>query len=343
MGMRQTTRTAGRVAQLVLIAGMTAMLASAETSGITTHTELATATQQVSGHSVATYTATVLGEDGAPATGSVVLVEGNRQLASAALDAKGQAHIRYDALGAGYHALTAVYQGDAIHLASHSSISTVQADATTTPSFKLGIAVVNGTDATTMTLAAPGDSGSLVATITPVSGFTGFISLSLSGAATSGNAEGASLPVGVTYTFAPANLQIVAATTANPTGAKTADMELVTSSVNGIGLNGHGPSLKHDATSGAETVFLAVLLPGALAMGYLGRKRKHLLGVFVLMLVGGLATASLTGCAARYRYLNHGPGGDQTPTGTFTLTVTAQTNDGVSASTQSQTMTLVVK
>jgi hypothetical protein len=349
MGMRQLARKAGQVASvaglMVVLAAASAMASTTtENSGITTHTELVTANQEVSGRTVATYTATVLGEDGAPATGSVSLVEGSRHLASAALDATGKANIRYDALPSGYHALTAVYNGDAIHLASQSSIVTIHPEAAASPDFSLGINVVGSTDGTTMTLAAPGDSGSLVATVTPSKGFTGFISLSLTGpAAVTGTAGGTSLPTGVTYSFAPANLQLIAPTTANPTAAQTADMQVITAAYNGLGSNGDGPNLRHGVQSTGGQVFLAILLPGAVVLGYIGRKRKQFLSVLVLVLLGGLTTVTLTGCAARYKYLNHGPAPDGTQPGTYTLTVTAQTSDGVTSSSQSQTMTLVVK
>ncbi len=343
--MRHSARKAAKVASVAsFIVVLAAASAMAQTSGITTHTELATATQEISGHTVATYQATVLGEDGAPATGSVTLVDGSRRLASAALDASGKANIRYDALSAGYHSLTAVYNGDAIHLASQSTNISVHADATTTPAFTLGINVTGSTDGTTMTLAAPGDSGTVVATVTPTGGFTGFISLSLTGpAAVTGTAGGTSLPTGVTYSFAPANLQIGAPTTTNTTGAATADLQVITAAYNGLGSNGVGPNPDHSSPVSGGPVFLAILLPGAVGLGYLGRKRKQLLSVFVLVTLGGLATVTLTGCAARYKYLNHGPAPEGTQPGTYTLTVTAQTSNGVTSSSQSQTMTLVVK
>jgi hypothetical protein len=346
MDMRQSARKAGQrsqVAQVILFAGITAVLAATsamastttETSGITTHTELTTETQQISGRAVATYTATVLGEDGAPATGSVALVEGNRRLASAAIDATGKAQIRYDALPLGYHALTAVYNGDAIHLSSKSTSVTVHPEAAASPDFTLGINVPGGTDATTMTIAAPGDSGSLVATVTPATGFTGFISLSLTGPpASTGAAGGTSLPVGVTYTFTPANLQIIAPTAANPTGAANADMALVTAT---------GQQTVAQGKSSNVPLALAILLPGIVGLGYLGRKRKLFAGIAMMALLATVTVFGTTGCAARYRYLNHGPTFGGTPVGTYTLTVTAQASNGVTASSQSQTLTLVVK
>jgi hypothetical protein len=337
--MRQSACKAAKVASvasfLVLLAAASGV---AETSGITTHTDLTTATQEISGHTVATYTATVLGEDGAPATGSVTLVDGSRRLASAALDSSGKANIRYDALSAGYHSLTAVYNGDAIHLASQSTNISVHSDATTAPGFTLGINVPGGTDATTMTIAAPGDSGTLIATVTPTGGFTGFISLSCSGAAAStGTAGGTSLPVGVTCTFAPANLQITAPTTSNTTGAQTADMALVTSA---------GQETTAQASDSHGPLALAILLPGIVGLGYLGRRRKGIKGMVVVLLLGSatlFAALGTTGCAARYRYLHHGPTYGGTAAGTYTITITAQTSNGVTSSIQSQTMTLIVQ
>lgn len=338
MGMR---RMALKVQIVAIAAGFTAVLAAtaamAQSSGIATHTSLTTETVQVSGRAVSTYTATVLNEDGTPATGSVTLVEGAKALASAALDSTGKAAIRYDSLSAANHSLRAVYSGDTTHEASTSLSLAVHPEATT-PSFSLGIAVSGSTDASTMTIAAPGDSGSLVATVTPANGFTGFVTFSCSG-----DVGGTSLPVGVSCTFTPSSVQVLAPTTTNTTGAQTSDMSLVTTANNGSTSKVERPNHRHGLSSSDGPLFLAILFPAAAIAGYLGRKRKLLQGIAALALVGTLSTMCLTGCAARYKYLHHGPTTEGTPAGTYTITITAQTSNGLTASSQSQTMTLIVK
>ena len=320
--------------------------AMAQSTGITTHTTLATESEQLDGRAVTTYSATVVGEDGAPATGVVRLMEQGHDLASAALSSEGQAQIRFDALPGGYRALQAVYEGDATHAASQSESVSVHSNATSTSPFGLTIAVVGGSSATTMTIAAPGDSGSLIATVTPTtgSGFTGFVSLSCSGPpVTTGAPGGSALPVGVTCTFTPANLEVLAPTTANPSGAVTADMGLQTAAnQETVGSLKKLPSGPHGGSGSGSPIVLAFLLPGILGLGLLGRKRKLFGRVALIVLVGALTVAGSSACNARYRYLKHGPYFTGTPPGTYTVTITAQTSDGVTASLQSQTLTLVV-
>ena len=88
---------------------------------------------------------------------------------------------------------------------------------------------------------------------------------------------------------------------------------------------------------------LALLLPGVLGVGFLGRKRKLFARAALLALVAVITVLGTSACSARYRYLNHGPTFTGTLPGTYTITITAQTSDGVTASAQSQTLTLVVK
>ncbi len=342
-------RTAQRRIVVALAAGFAVMVAGsaamAQSTGIATHTTLTTESQQVGSREVRTYSATVVGEDGTPATGVVRLMEERHELASAALSAQGQAEIRFDGLPAGDHDPSVVYGGDSTHAASRSETVSVHADASSasTSAFSLAIAVVGGSSPTTMTIAEPGDSGSLIATVTPTagSGFTGFLSLSCSGApVTTGAAGGSALPVGVVCTFTPANLQISAPTTANPTATASADMGLQTAAnQETVGSLKSGP---HGATGSGSPLVLAFVLPGVLGLGLLGRKRKRFGRIGLIVMLGALTVAGSSACNARYRYLKHGPYFTGTPPGTYTLTITAQTSNGVTASLQSQTLTLVV-
>jgi len=313
MGMR-------RLAQF----GMGLVLATglAATAQTATHTTIAAETREVNGKTVATFSTTVLDSDGAPASGIVTLTERGHNISAAVLDAEGKAQIKLDGLTEGNHALSAVYSGDSSHAASQSQSLTVHPEVSSTPDFTLGIAP-------TSLSVKVGASGTIVTSITPVNSFTGFISLSCAGP------PGATtLPVGVSCTFAPANLQVTAPTTANPTAVATANMSLQTA---GPQAQNHTPD-----TGSRSPLVLAVLLPGVLGLGLLGRKRKLFGGATLLLMVGAISLIGATACSARYRYLNHGPTFGGTAVGTYTIQVIAQTSNGVTASEHTQTLTLTV-
>ena len=294
----------------------------AATAQTVTHTTMTAETSEVSGKTVATFTTTVLDADGTPASGVVTLTERGHNISAAVLDADGKAQIKLDGLATGDHNLTAVYSGNSTHATSQSESLAVHPEVTATPDFTLGIAP------TSLTVKV-GSSGTVQATITPVNGFTGFISLSCAGP------PGATtLPVGVTCTFAPANLQVTAPTTANPSAVATANMSLQTA----------GPQAHYRApeTGSRSPLVLAILLPGVLGLGLLGRKRKLFGGATLLLMIGAITLLGASACSARYRYLNHGPTFGGTATGTYTIQVIAQTSNGVTASEHTQTLTLTV-
>src|SRR5579859_934702 len=331
--MRSLARTVKRTTTFAMLtAGFAVGLSIAAAAQTTTHTTLKAETREVNGHTVATFSATVLDENGSPATGAVTLVDassGHRtNLSSAALDSEGKAEIKLDGLTAGDHALSAVYNGDSSHAVSQSASVSVHPQATAaTPDFTFAIAP------TSLTLKA-GQSGALVATVTPLNSFTGFISLSCSG-----TGQTTSLPVGVACTFAPANLQVVAPTTANPTGVATADLSVQTTAP--AGQNGQNISPAHGTGSGSPLV-LAVLLPGVIGIGYLSRRRKFF-GSFLLLVAGAISLLGVSACSARYGYLHHPPTANNgTPTGSYTITVTAQTSNGVTATAHSTSLALTV-
>ena len=297
---------------------------------LTTQTSLTAETREIGRHTIATFTATVLNANGKPASGAVVLRERGHDLAGAALSAEGKAEIHLSSLANGDHAVQAVYQGNSTASASQSETVTVHPQATATPDFTLAIAPA------TFTLKA-GTAGTLVATVTPVNSFTGFISLSCSGFSTTTTST--SLPVGVSCVFSPTNLQVLAPTTANPTGTVTANMSLQTTAPAGQ----NGQLRMPNDNQGHGQLVLAVLIPGALGLGFLGRKRKLLGRAALVLLMGAIAVLGTSACSARYGYLNHPPtANDGTPLGTYTLTVTAQTSNGVSATSHSTPLALTV-
>jgi Big-like domain-containing protein len=316
---------------LALTAGFAAMgaaqlMAQSSTPSsaqVKTYTTLTAETREVNGATVATFSATVKGEDGSAAAGAVALVDGNKEIAGVALDSEGKATLKLDSLIAGDHTLHAVFHPEAAtsasaaksFVASSSESVVVHPQTSATPDFSSPALAP-----ATLSLAA-GAAGASVVTITAENGFTGFISLSCSG-----------LPVGATCTFTPANLQIVAGTT-----NITADLTVQTTSPGGVKQG----KLSQDKS--ASPLVLAVLLPGVLGLGFLGRKRKLLGRVMLLAVVGVLSVLATTACSPLYRYNNHPPtfnGG--TPVGAYTLTVTAQTSNGVTATEHSSPLALTV-
>jgi hypothetical protein len=285
-----------------------------EAAQTTTHTSLTAVSGLVGNHTAAIFTATVEA-DGAPAKGAVTLVEGGKSIASASLDEHGVATLEQDSLLAGNHHITAVYSGDGSMASSSSEPFAVHIESPATPDFALSIAP------TSLNLTA-GTAGTSIMTITPLNGFTGFLSLSCSG-----------LPIDeISCTFTPANLQVVSAST-----PVTASLGVLTTAPGGKLASNH----LMDNTG--NRLALAILLPGIGVLGFLGRKRKMFGRIALVALVGILSITATTACSARYNYLHHGPVVTGTPSGSYTITVTAQTSNGVTATEHSTTLSVTVK
>ena len=313
----------------VLATGFTVGL-SAATAQTATHTTLTAETRETSGRTVATFTAIVLDDNGSAAKGVVTLVDVSQGrhtgVASAALDGEGRAEIKLDSLTTGDHSLQAVYSGDASRAVSQSAAVSVHPQATATPDFALAVAP------TSVTI-KQGNSGALVATITPINSFTGFISLSCSSTGTTSN-----LPVGVTCTYSPANLQVTAPTTSNPTAVATANLSIQTTGA--AGQNGKAVSPFKGSSS---PMVLAILLPGVVGLGFVGRRRSILGRVALLAMVAAIGVLGTSACSARYRYFHHPPTANNgTPLGAYTIIITAQTSNGVTATTHSTPLALTV-
>jgi hypothetical protein len=275
------------------------------------------------GHTVASFAVAVKGQDGAPATGAVVIQEDGRQLAGAVLSAEGHARLEF-ALPPGSHNLTAVYTGDAGHQASVSAVESVRAQAaSSTPDFQLSAAPAS------LSLTA-GESGSAVVSLMPVNAgsLTGpmFVTLACSG-----------FPDQSSCTFTPENVEILP----NATAATTSSMTLVTQSRN------RTAELQRSGRPERSPVAWAVILPGALSMAGLAfstRRRRWLSRLFLIAFVGLVATLGATACAPRYNYYNHGPPFNlPTPTGSYTLQITAQSSNGITATTHTIPFALTVK
>lgn len=275
---------------------------------------------------VSTILASVLSDDGSRATGALTIQDQDRSIQGAAVDETGEGRFTLNGLTPGEHTLRAIYAGDSAHAPSASDMIVVRPETSSEPAFGLSLSEA------TVDIASPGESGTLSATITPVNGFTGFISLSCYG--TGGTTT---LPVGVTCTFAPANLQVIGPSSTNSTGAVSANLTVVTSAPQ--------PESRpaQTAQGTARPLTLALLLPGLAGIGLLARRRKLLSRTVLLLLLGAVSLLSVSGCAARYKYLHHGPVFGGTAAGSYTIVVTAQTSNGVTASSQSQNLVLSVK
>ncbi len=308
------------VAALCVALFIPALGAAAQSvASLNTETTILAVTHDLQGRTQADVTITVLGEDGLPAVGAVSLRDGNVDFAGAALDAKGVAHLSVD-LTAGAHALQAVYVGDASHLPSLSHIAHVEAQTNTIPTFSVAVAP------TTLSL-TPGQSGSIITTVTPInaSNLTApmFVTLSCSG-----------LPDQATCVFTPESIEILP----NATAGITSTMVLTTQ------IGSQSDALLKRSVS--TPVTLAILFPGAFALGGLAwsvRRRAWLQRLSLLALVALVTLLGTTACNPRYYYYNHGPPANrQTPAGTYTVTVSAQSSNGVSATTNSASLALTV-
>jgi hypothetical protein len=284
-----------------------------------TQTTLVVGARDLDGRTQATLSMVVMGSDGQPATGAIILADHGTPLAGFALDADGRLTTTVD-LAPGDHSLSAAYAGDQTHLTSSSDVTPVRAVTGTTPDFSVSIAP------TTISL-VQGQSGTATVSITPINAASltapMFITISCSG-----------LPDQSACSFTPLNLEI-------PVGATAAINSTMVIATQATSLARTEPLLKR----GSRPVAWAVLLPGALVLGgFAFGTRRRFLGRFVLLaLLGFVAVLGTTACNPLYRYYNHGPPNNlPTPAGTYTVTVAAQSSNGVTATTHKTTFALTV-
>jgi hypothetical protein len=316
----------GRSLRLELFAGLGLALALPAMAvesprGVATETTVTAETQDLNGHTQATLTLRVIGQDGQPAHGAVVIADEGETLAGVTLDAEGHATAVLT-LTPGEHGLTAQYTGDTTHQSSRSQVTPVRAATGTTPDFSIAIAPA------TISL-AQGQSGTVTASVTPVnaSSLTApmFVTLSCSG-----------LPDQASCTFTPESIEILP----NATVAVTSSMDLATVAAS-------TSRMTRPREGNAHHVAWAILLPGTLSLAGLAfgvRRRRWLSRLSLLAMVGLISVLGTTGCSPLYYYHNHGPSQNlPTPAGTYTLLVTAQSSNGITAITHTTTMVLTVQ
>jgi len=192
-GLRLEFVAAMGIALAVPAMGLAAENGQQISTQVSTQTRLAVELHDQAGRTTANLTAAVVGEDGEPVTGAVVVTDHGRELAGAALNPQGQATFSIQ-LAAGDHSLGASYVGDPTHRASVAPVASAQGQTSTTPDFTISIAPAS------LSL-VPGQSGTIVASITPEnsSSLTApmFVTLSCSG-----------LPDQSSCAFTPENIEI---------------------------------------------------------------------------------------------------------------------------------------
>lgn len=329
--------------RLEMVAGLGIALAMLVLSGkagaqaARTETTLTVRTSDMAGHAQTHATVTVTDENGAPASGIVAIQEGDRQLASVALNSTGQANVNID-LPVGEHTLTAAYQGDAMLQGSVSRAEVATTTAGSAPDFQVTVTPLNPSSL------AAGTAGTATVTVTPVNNAVltspMFITLSCSG-----------LPNEAACSFTPATLQIVSTTPASCAAGSPAAACPPTSSVviqtqgQGVGHSAMvGPAGKSPVPS---EMTWALLFPGILGLGGLAwgtRQRRWLSRVVILTAVGVTTVMGTTACNPQYHYFHNGiPANPATPSGNYTVTVTAQSSNGITAVTHSTTLAMTVK
>lgn len=314
----------GRIARLNLVAGLgiaiaLPALAAGTPKGLSTETTMTTLIRDVNAQTRATLSISVVGQDGQPVTGAVVIKDGTRAIAGTALNAQGQATTTLT-LSPGSHNLTAEYTGGDSYLPSASVAAPVAAVTSATPDFTVSV------NPGSLSLTA-GQSGSAVVSITPVnaSSLTApmFVTLSC-----------ANLPDQSKCTFTPENVEILP----NATADVTSTLVLATQAASRAKVE---PPMHSNGT------VLAILFPGALGLAGLAfgtRRRRWLSRTMLIALLGLVATLGMTACSPLYRYYNHGPNPNlPTPSGTFSVGIDAQSSNGVTATNHSTTLALTVK
>lgn len=288
-----------------------------------TLTTFSAQTRDQAGRTEARLSLTVAGDDGLPASGAVVIEDGGRQFAGAALDAQGKAQVAVS-LTPGSHSLRAVYAGDSSHQASASDIFSVSAQTSSTPDFQISV------NPGSLTLTA-GQTGTVVASVTPVNAAAltapMFVTLSCAG-----------FPDQSTCSFTPENVEILPGATA----AINSNMVVATQAQ-----PTHGTGTLTSPKMGGHAVDWAVLLPGVLSLaglGFAARRRRWVSRLSLLGLLALVTVLGTTACSPLYNYYNHGPPYNlPTPAGSYTLTITAQSSNGVTATTHTTPFALTVK
>ena len=150
-------------------------------------------------------------------------------------------------------------------------------------------------------------------TVTPVNGFSAYVSLSCTG-----------LPINTTCTFTPVN--VAANCTTGASGAETCTPG---TSVMQIQTQAPSPKIAGGNSDDAGMRRYVFVFPALFGLAGLGACKRRAWRNLLLGLVAFAGALGMTACSQRYNYLNHGPPGNPgTPAGTYTVTVEAQSSTG---------------
>jgi uncharacterized repeat protein (TIGR03803 family) len=223
-------------------------------------------------------------------TGTVTFFNGTTQVGQPEPLSGGMAALNYNtsSLAAGAYSLTAKYSGDANFASSTSSPAVLTVTASVAPDFEISA------NPTTITVTAPGQSGSTALTITPLGGFNQTVSFTCSG-----------LPSGANCSFASAS------------GGATVI----------ISTTGSTARLHEEPFGRRQAPLYALLLPGLFGLVSGGSRKRSLRSMRVLLLLCAVGFCSLgVACGGGTSSSGGGNGGGSdpgTPPGTSTVTVTA--------------------
>jgi len=302
-----------------------------------TTTTLAASASSITQGGSETLTATVMA-GGTPVTsGLVTFASGSTSIGVAQLNAQGQAVLTTTLLPVGTDAITASYVGSTNDAASTSAAQnvTVSAPAVPPPTPKPTVAL--SVSSSSVAITAPGQSASVMVTLTPSGGYVGTVGLSCS----------SGLPAGVTCSATPASVTFTAA---NDTTAQTIKLTVNTTAAVAA-LRPYAP--QSNPSNPMPMLAGAFWLPGLLAAGAGLRKRSdkgvtshvgHLLVLLVLLAGVGMMTACGGGSTPVTGSSGTSTGGSAptagTPTGTAAVTILASDGAGLN---QAITFTLNVQ
>jgi hypothetical protein len=248
-------------------------------------TSLSSSINPVIAGQTVTFTATVSGSSGGSPTGSVNFLDGSTSLGTSALNGSDVA-IFATSLAPGPHSVSAVYSGDASDAASTSSAVVV-----TVQDFSLPSAPP------TVSITAPGQSGTATITVTPLSGFTGTISFACSP------------PVSMSESSCSATSAQIAGST-----AATSTLTVTTTASHTIA------SLSdHDRN---PLIMAGTVLAGCIWFGIPALRRRRLgSSVFFLLLLGSLGAVGCGGSSGSSNASSSQTDPGTSP-GTYTLVLT---------------------
>ena len=269
--------------------------------------------------------ATVKTSTGAPVNAGTVdfLLPNGQSLGSAIVAADGAATLTVAKLpagtagidGSGQLAVSALYHANAAPFSDSASVATRVASSLATTQVPDFIATANPATVT----APQGSYGATAITVSSVGNYSGIIQFSCS-----------NLPAQITCAFNPTQ-QVLAAN-----GSFTGTLQLQTQAAS-------GPAPTASLFAAHSRVALALVLPGALALFGISRRRgfRRMLGVVLLLAGAGLG---LSGCSQRYNYLHHPPPvSSGAGPGTYAITVAVDGGAGSTVIEHDVTVSLVIQ